>query len=130
MYNSRWIFERTRLQGGGLVDLTDEEIITSVATVISNKHIHMLGCQAYKYTGTTTKFDGTEDVMIGKDARRFWDELGMRRRIDDEVAKLERKYKAGKLPWNWKTMQDENIPYPPPHVRDWINSSTVWMMSQ
>ena len=85
------LLDKTRLQGGGLVDLTDEEIITSVAHVMANKHIRLLGCKGYKYTGTTNKFDGTEDGMICKDARKCWDELGMRRMIDDAVANLEKR---------------------------------------
>ena len=43
--------------------------------------LHVQGCKGYKYTGTTVAFDGSEDHLIGKDAKEFWDEMDMRREL-------------------------------------------------
>ena len=90
---------KSRRTGGGLVDLTTEENIDIMIEVMSDKSLHLQATKGYKYTGTTNALDGSEDAMICREAKDFWNELGMRKLIDAAVAEVETKYKAGNLPW-------------------------------
>ncbi len=78
-----------------------------LATVFSNVDLHLQGCKGYKYTGTTVAFDGSEDDMIGKDARQFWDEMDMRPRINKELERLKQLHDAKELIWNFENVQKE-----------------------
>ena len=72
---SEVMLEKTLGSGGGLkaTESTDEECIAIMATVMSNTDINLQGCLGYKHTGTTVKFDGTEDHLICNDAKIFWE---------------------------------------------------------
>ena len=72
----------------------------------------MQACNGYKLTGTTVALDGSEDDQICREARDFWDEMGMRNRIDSAVAEVAEKHAAGLLPWTYKTVQSLITPYP------------------
>ena len=50
--------------------------------------------------------------MICREAKDFWQELGMNNRINFAVAEVEEQYKAGLLPWTYKTVQSLITPYP------------------
>ena len=56
----------------------------------------------YKYTGTTVALDGSEDCKICREAKDFWQELGMRQLINSAVAEVETKFKNGCLPCTYK----------------------------
>ena len=106
------MINKARRMGGGLVDLTSEENIDIMIQVMSDKNIHDLASKGYKYTGTTVALDGTEDAKIIREAKDFWQELGMRDLINSAVAEVEEQYKAGLLPWTYKTVQSLITPYP------------------
>ena len=95
-----------------MVDLTPEENIDIMIEVMSDLNLHLKACRGFKYTGTTVALDGTEDAKICREAKDFWGELGMRKIIDSAVAEVEDEYKAGRLPWNYKTVQSLITPYP------------------
>ena len=65
--------------------------------LFANSDLHLQACKGYKTTGTTVAFDGSEDHLIGKDAKEFWDEHDMRRKIDRELEKLERRWREKEL---------------------------------
>ena len=71
------VLEKTMTYGGGLHRCTDEENILMMAMVCSEESLHVQASLGFKYTGTTVAFDGSEDSMICRDARDFWDELHM-----------------------------------------------------
>ena len=96
---------KARRAGGGMVDLTAEENINIMIEVMSDRQLHLQACKGYKYTGTTVALDGTEDHKICREAKDFWNELDMRKHINSAVAEVEANYKAGLLPWNYKTVQ-------------------------
>ena len=82
------------------------------ASVFSSEDLHLQGCKGYKYTGTTVAFDGSEDEMIGTDARQFWDEMDMRARINKELKGLKQRHDDKELIWNFENAQKEILPYP------------------
>ena len=73
--------------------------------LFANSDLHLQACKGYKTTGTTVAFDGSEDHLIGKDAKEFWDELDMRSRIDRELHALEGRWHAGELKWTYEHVQ-------------------------
>ena len=88
-----------------MVDVTSEENIDIMIKVMSDKNLHLQAAKGYKYTGTTVALDGSEDYFICREAKVFWEELGMRKRINSAVAEVEAKHKAGFLPWTYTTMK-------------------------
>ena len=98
--------------GGGLVDLTAEENIDIMIQVMSDQSLHVQASKGYKYTSTTVDLNGGEDSKICREARDFWQELGMRNLINSAVAEVEEQYKAGLLPWTYKTVPSLSTPYP------------------
>ena len=104
---------KVRAQGGGMVSLTREEILDIMIKVMSDKELHLRASKGYKYTGTNNAFDGTEDKLICREAGVFWRELGMRKKIDDALEKVEERFKKGDLPWNYKTVMGLMKPSPP-----------------
>ena len=109
---SERLIQKGRSRGGGLVDLTRQENIDIMIEVMSSRSLHLKACLGYKYTGTTVSLDGKEDAMICREAKDFWMERGMRRKIDAAVADVEAKYHAGDLPWNWATVRSLIGSYP------------------
>ena len=106
------MIKKARTKGGGMVDLTPEENIDIMIEVMSDPNVHVQASRGYKYTGTTVALDGTEDRMICREAKDFWDELKMRKLINSAVAEVEQKFIDGKLPWNYKTVKSLMPPYP------------------
>ena len=80
--------------------------------VMSDQSRHVQASKGYKYTGTTVDLNGEEDSKICREAKDFWQELGMRNLINSAVAEVEEQYKAGLLPWTYKTVQSLITPYP------------------
>ena len=118
------MLHKNRVQGGGVADCTPEENLEIMTKVMSNKAIHLKAAKAYKHTGTTNAFDGTEDDDITGDAKTFWDELNMREVIKKEVKDVEREWHDGKLKWNFKTVMSFIKPYP--KEAKWMSGSLAW----
>ena len=95
-----------------MADLTPEENIDLMTKVMSNPALHINAAKAYKHTGTTNAFDGTEDDIITGDAKVFWDELDMRHKLKDALQEIEDEWHAGNLRWNFKTVMSLIEPYP------------------
>ena len=95
-----------------LVDLTREENIDIMIDVMGELDLHLKACKGYKYTGTTVALDGREDGMIVREAKEFWEELEMRKKVDAAVADVESKHRAGALPWNLTTVKSLIGTYP------------------
>ena len=74
------LIRKARAQVGGMVNLTRKGILDIMIEVMSDKALHIRASKGYKYTGTTSAFDGSEDHKICRDARTFWLENGMRQK--------------------------------------------------
>ena len=95
-----------------MVGITPEENIDIMIEVMSDRNLHLQASKGYKYTGTTVALDGSEDSMICREAKDFWQELGMRQLINSAVAEVETKFKDGCLPWTYKTVRSLITPNP------------------
>ena len=92
----------TRSVGGGLVDCPDEECITLMAKVISARALHLQAADGNKKTGTTVKFDGTEDHPICKEAKVFWYKYNVRAMVDKAVDDVKQRIANNKLMLDYK----------------------------
>ena len=81
------MLQKTIVHGGGLHRCSDEENIALRAEVCSDQRLHEQASWGFKCTGTTVAFDKSEDGLISRDAKEFWDELQMRERIDEALKK-------------------------------------------
>jgi len=112
------MIKKARETGGGLTDLSREENLDIMIEVMSDKNLHIMASEGYKYTGTTNALDGSEDNLITREAGRFWKEQGMSKKRDAAVADVKAKFDAGLLPWNFKTVQSLIGAYPPRNTLD------------
>ena len=106
------MIQKARTMGGGLVGLTAEENIDIMIEVMSKRDLHLLASRGYKYTGTTVALDGSEDCKICREAKDFWQELGMIQLINSAVAEVETKFKDGCLLWTYTTVRSLMPTYP------------------
>ena len=106
------MIKKARSTGGGLTELTRQENIDIMVEVLSDVNLHLLACEGYKMTGTTNKFDGTEDHLIKNEALIFFGENHMRTKIDAAVVDANQRFAAGELPWNYQTVQSLIGAYP------------------
>lgn len=106
------MIKKARATGGGLTDLTREENIDIMIDVMRDVDLHLQAAKGYKYTGTTNNFDGSEDSLICREAKIFWEERGMRKKIDSAVAEVEAQFNAGLLQWSYQTVQSLIGAYP------------------
>ena len=97
------MIRKARRMRGGMVALTPEENIDIMIQVMSDQNLHVQASFA---------LDGSEDSMICREAKDFWQELGMRNLINSAVAEVEEQYKAGLLPWTYKAVLSLRTPYP------------------
>ena len=104
--------KKARRAGGGLVDVTREENIDLMIQVWHDEKLHLAACHSYKETGTMVALDGSEDNKLSMEAKDFWNELHMREKLDLALADIEDRYRAGKLIWCFKTVQQLITPYP------------------
>ena len=54
----------------------------------------------------------TDPDTFSREAKDFWCELDMRKKINSAVAEVEASYHAGRLPWTYATVQSLITPYP------------------
>ena len=66
----------------------------------------------YNYTGTTIALDGSEDCKICREAKDFWQSLGMRQLTNSTVAEVETNLKDGCVPWTYTTVRYLMPTYP------------------
>ena len=72
--------QQARDTGKVLVDLSREENLNIMVEVMKDVGLHVAASRGYKYTGTTNRLDGSEDHLICREAKIFWDERGMRKK--------------------------------------------------
>ena len=106
------MMRKARSVGGGMADLTREENIDTMIEVMSDLQLHLRATRGYKYTGTMVALDGSEDHLVCREAKDFWNENDMRARINAAVADVKSRFHAGELPWNYSTVQSLIAPYP------------------
>ena len=108
------MIRKGRIMGGGMVDLTREENIDIMIDVMSDINLHLKASHGYKKTGTTVSLlDDSEDFLICREAGKFWNEMGMREKVNAAVAAVKHRIGTAKtLKWNYKSVR-ELLPFYP-----------------
>ena len=76
--------------------------IDMMTDVLSRTELHLNAAEGYKHTGATVDIDGAEDALICREAGKFWNDLGMRAIIDQEVKLVREEAAAGRLKWTYR----------------------------
>ena len=90
----------------------EERAIDMMYEVMSRRELHLRGAEGYKKTGATVALKGGEDHLIEREAGAFWRDLGMRKKVDREIAMVEQEFEAGRLAWTMKDVRRLIKPYP------------------
>jgi hypothetical protein len=102
-----------KMRTGVIVPSASEgERLDMLEEVWGRRLLHIKASEGYKSTGATVALDGTEDHLIVREAGTFWHELGMREKINREVAQVRREVEAGRLGWSAADVQGLILPYP------------------
>ena len=89
-----------------------EQCIDMMVEVLSSMQLHLNAAEGYIRTGLRVSLDGTQDHFIVREAGRFWNELGMRDKINAAVAEVREEVRAGRLRWTYEHVQRLILPYP------------------
>ncbi len=89
-----------------------EDNIDWMAEVWCNRDLHVQAAKGYKYTGETNALDGSEDCKIAREARVFWDKLGVSERRDAAVHDVDVEVEAGRLSWGYEAVYSLVAPFP------------------
>jgi hypothetical protein len=98
-------------QGEVVPKLTPETMIDLMVEVLSVQSVHTRAARGYKKTAVAVSLDGEHDEQIEREAKEFWDELGMRRIVDAEIARVRSAVVAGHLAWSYDDVQGLTMPY-------------------
>lgn len=90
---------------------TPEDCIDMMAAVAANLAIHVAAADGYKKTGATVELHGDEDHLIVREAGIFWKKMGMRAKINDEIAHVTEEVSQKRLTWSEADIRSLITPY-------------------
>ena len=89
-----------------------EQCIDIGVAVLSNMSLHVHAADGYLKTGMTVSLDGSQDILIVREAGDFWKDLDMRQKINSAVAEVRAEARAGRLRWTFDNVQRLIKPFP------------------
>ena len=89
-----------------------ESCIDWMGEVWGNRALHDQAREGYKYTGATNALDGTEDHLVARKARVFWDNLGISAKRDAACHDVRVEVEAGRLRWGYDAVYSLVAPFP------------------
>ena len=92
--------------------LEPETMIDIMVDVLSRKALHIAAAAGYKKTAVAVKLEGGEDEQIAREALEFWEDLGMRKKVNKEVTRVRAEAGAGRLTWSYRDVESLIMPYP------------------
>jgi hypothetical protein len=90
----------------------EEACIDWMAHVWSDVHIHEEACKGYKKTGTTNALNGDDDHLICREAKLFWNRLGIKQKRENAIHGVKVEVDAGRLPWSYENVYSIIKPFP------------------
>ena len=101
-----------QMQMGAVVPKTSpEDCIDMMAAVAANLNMHVAAADGYKKTGANVELDGSEDHLIVREAGYFWNKLGMRAKVNEEIAHVTEEVRQGRLTWSEESIRSLITPY-------------------
>ena len=92
--------------------LKHEQAIDLMYDVLSDTTLHLRAAEGFKYTGATVALDGSEDALIVREAGKFWNELDMRTKVNQQLQIVEEEVLAQRLQWTRRDVYRLIAPYP------------------
>ena len=101
-----------RLAPGKMPSAMVEQCIDWMADVWSDRRLRDQARKGFKYTGATNALDGSEDHLISREAREFWDKLGMSAKRDAACHDVFVEVSNGRLRWGYDAVYSMVAPFP------------------
>ena len=105
------LIERFRY-GQGVPTLNPENMMDIMVGVLSNPSLHLHAADGYLKTAVAVDIDGKQDIEITREAGDTWRRLGMRDKINHEIACIRREARSGRLQWTFTDVFSLTMPYP------------------
>ena len=99
-------------RGEAIPTLKPETMVDIMVAVLSNPEVHLRASRGYKKTAVAVHLDGREDQEIQREAGDFWRELGMRQKVDADIAAVRAEAQASRLTWTYGEVLNLMVPYP------------------
>jgi hypothetical protein len=98
-------------RGEVIPKLTPETMIDLMVDVLSVQSLHTRAAAGYRMTAVAVPLDGEHDEWIAREAKDFWEDRGMRQKVDAEIARVRSDAAKGHLTWSYGEVRDLIIPY-------------------
>ena len=107
-----------RLAPGKMPSALVEQCVDWMAEVWSDRRLRDQARKGFKYTGATNALDGSEDHLISREAREFWDKLGMSAKRDAACHDVFVEVSNGSLRWGYDAAYSMVAPFPHRDILD------------
>ena len=89
-----------------------EDCLAWMGAIWGERRLHEKAALGFKNVGLSNALDGTEDGMICREARVYWDELGMSEAKQEAIATVREEVLAGRLQWSRRDVEQVVLPHP------------------
>ena len=103
---------QSRLFPRKMPSTSNQQCIDWMAEVWSDRNLHAQARKGYKLIGATNALDGSEDHLIAREARLFWDKLTISAKRDATIRDVETEVEAGRLDWGYDAVYSLILPFP------------------
>ena len=104
-------FVEQNLVDPGNIGRTRQQVVDDVVAVWRGLD-HGEGVRGHKRTGLSTHLSGSEDHLINRDARTFWDDISFSETRDQEVARIREAVARGDVSWCKADIDSLRAPFP------------------
>jgi hypothetical protein len=111
----------TRSTGRSCPTYSPQECIDIMAKIWTDPLRHIEGAKGYKRTGALNALDGSEDGLICREAKVFWDRLDMPAKRARVICDVDTEFHAGRLKWNAASIGELIVPFPKTGFMDTIH---------
>ena len=103
-----------QMRAGTCVPRCDPErcIEIMAGEVMNRTSLHLAAADGYLKTGMRVPLDGSLDIEVVREAGHFWEELGMRAKINAAVAAVREEFERGALQWCAEDVRRIIRPFP------------------
>ena len=112
------MIRQARLQPRKTPIPTPQQCVSWMAECWADPSLHLQACKGFKYTGMSNALDGTEDGLICREAKQFWDQLNFPKVREEALADVAAEVRAGRLKWTREKIEQLVLPFPARGVLD------------
>ena len=101
-----------RLNPAAMPVARQEQCIGWMADTWLDPQLHLQACKGFKSNGITNALDGSEDRLMGREAKGFWDALAVAGKRDQAVHDVKVEVDEARLEWSYEDVCRLVIPFP------------------